>query len=66
MWEAASANAALRAEVQRSLTPSRFEAWLVAGLTAVAVGALAMGAAAVLNFLSHWEYFVSFVQAAIG
>src|ERR1041384_6211107 len=66
VWEAASANAALRAEVRRSLTPSRFEAWLVAGLTAVAAGALVMGAAALLNFLLHWEHFVSLVQAAIG
>ena len=65
-WDAASPNAALRAEVRRSLAINPPEFWLIGGVTAIAVGALAIGAASAFNFVAQWDRFVSFVATLIG
>jgi hypothetical protein len=65
-WDAASPNASLRAEVQRSLAGSPGEGWLLGGITAMAACALVIGMAAALDFVAHWDRFVSLVRAWIG
>jgi len=65
-WEAATPNAALRAEVQRSLATRPGEVWLNACVTAIAVGALLIGASSSLQFVAHWDHFASLVRTLIG
>ena len=65
-WEAATPNAVLRAEVERSLETRPGERWLLGGVTAIAAGALLIGASSTLQFVAHWNHFVNVVWALIG
>src|SRR5262245_11988898 len=61
-----TANAALRAEVQRSLKAERTETWLLTGLAALATGSIAFGMLNSFDFVARWQNFVSLVRTLLG